>query len=447
MSHEHSSRETADTPGGQRCANLAVLGGAPALPRKAAERWRRPKQAEKDLLGAMLDRDELTGAGYGVGKMFEDQFAAHTGARHALTFSTGTAALMAAYYAAGVGPGDEVITPAIGYIGSYAGALHLGARPVFCDLSSTSLLIDPNEISRKISARTRAINIVHMNGRVCDLDAVSAICQERRLALIDDASHAAGAEWAGRRLGNFPHVTCFSLQGANPAGKPVAAGEGGVICTNDSESFRRMLAYCHLHRDQLSELLAGSPFSDLDKEVLGLKWRPHPLGLGLALISLASLDARNVARSLCHERTTETIRPFEFLSEPTLSARAKMGGFFGGIKLVYDPARLGGLPLATLCRCLVAEGIPARAGLGTLEHRRPLLARGFDLWGQGRGPLEGAWHGLERYRPVGEGDLPVADAINERVLTLPSFIEVEEAYYGGLREALEKVADQRRKLV
>ncbi len=117
MSHEHSSNETTDTHGaeppssagepaaltvgpGHRCATLALLGGAPALPRKAAERWRRPKQAEKDLLGAMLDRDELTGAGYGVGKMFEDQFAAHTGARHALTFSTGTAALMAAYYAA-----------------------------------------------------------------------------------------------------------------------------------------------------------------------------------------------------------------------------------------------------------------------------------------------------------------------------------------------------------
>jgi dTDP-4-amino-4,6-dideoxygalactose transaminase len=227
----------------------------------------------------------------------------------------------------------------------------------------------------------------------------------------------------------------------DPHGKPVSGGEGGIACTNDPAAFQRMLAYCHLHREGLGAALRDGPFAALDREVLGLKWRPHPLGLALASISLASLPERNQRRLAAYQRTLACLAPFAFLAAPRLAAGAQMGGFFGGIKLIYDPARLGGLPLSVLCRALAAEGVPVeRRGVGHLEYRRPLYRAPFDLWGQGRGPIGAAWHGLAAHEPPRAADFPVSEAMEGRVLTLPSFIDVEDDYYTGLATALEKLA-------
>ncbi len=345
---------------------LAILGGTPSIAQRIEELWKRPIERQKSLIGEMIERGELTGAGAGVGKDFEERFARHVGCRYALSFSHGTAALTAAYYAAGVGPGDEIITPALGYIGSYAGALHMGARPVFCDVGPDSLLIDPARIARAITARTRAVNIIHMNGRVCDLDEITRICRDHGLALVDDASHAAGAEWDGRQLGNFAHVTCFSLQGVDPVGKPVGAGEGGMACTNDQASYERMLAYCHLHRQNLGAELAGTPFAFLDKEVLGLKWRPHPLAMGLGLISLESLAERTAKRRAHHAKIVERLAQFPFLRAAASHERSTIGGFYNGIKLIYEARELAGVTITAFVRALAAEGVPVSSyGAGT----------------------------------------------------------------------------------
>ena len=176
---------------------------------------------------------------------------------------------MAAYYAAGVGPGDEVITPAVGYIASYAGALHMGARPIFCDIDPRTLLMDPAGVRKKITSRTRAINIIHLNGMVCDMEAYAKISEEYGIPLIEDASHAHGAEWDGKKIGNSAHITCFSLNGVNPKGKPVSGGEGGIATTNDRHSYQRMLAYCHLHRHNIVQELQDSPSETSIEKCLG----------------------------------------------------------------------------------------------------------------------------------------------------------------------------------
>jgi len=104
----------------------------------------------------------------------------------------------------------------------------MGARPVFCDIDPKTLLMDPEDVERKITKRTRAINIIHMGGQVCDMDALLDIAHRYGLAVVEDACHAAGAEWDGKKIGNVGDITCFSLQGINPSGKPVSGGEGGV---------------------------------------------------------------------------------------------------------------------------------------------------------------------------------------------------------------------------
>ncbi len=432
-----------------RSPALAVSGGSPALaPGVAVERWQRPRDREKALIGELLDTDALSGAGVGVGKAFELAFAQRVGARHCLTFSHGTAALMAACHAAGVGPGDEVIAPVIGYIGSYAGALHLGARPVFVDLDPSSLVLDAQRVAAAITPRTRAIVVVHLNGRVADLDALMTLSRERGIPLIDDASHALGAVWDGRPVGSVSTITCFSLQGVDPTGKPVSAGEGGVACTGDAALAQRMLSYCHLHRAGLEEDLAGSPQALLGRQGLGLKWRAHPLAMALATASLESLDVRHRGRAECYRRTAELVASCAFLSLPQLDPRASMGGWYDGIKVVYDPGALGGVALPALVAALRKEGIPAKPnGLGTLEHLRPLMSGDVALWGAGRGPIGDAWHGLEPLRPGAAGDFPVAESMNPRVLTLPSFVDVAEPYWEGLCLALSKIERHSRKLL
>jgi len=413
----------------------------PTFPHPFLERWIRPKEREKEIINILIDRGEVSGSGYGVGSVFEEAFAKMVGCRYVLTFSHGTDALMAAYFAAGVGPGDEVITPAVGYIASYAGALHLGARPIFADIDGETLLIDPKEIRKKITERTRAINIAHLNGRICPLDEIREICEESKIPLIEDAAHAHGAEWDGKKIGNADSISCFSLQGVNPGGKPVGGGEGGVACTNNRAFYQCMLLYSQLHRKHLVEDLQDSPYADFDAEVLGLKWRAEPISMGLSLISLSSLDERNGKRAENYQKTIAALQEFPFIKPPRSTAKAKMGGFFGNHRFIYDPTLLRNTPLTTLVTHLRSEGVPIQGHtLGSLEYRRRLFQKGFDLWGRGRGPLQGSWEGLPPFIPYDPKEFPQAEKMKERVFTLPSFIDVDPNYFSYLKDAFYKVS-------
>ncbi|KIC72351.1 L-glutamine:2-deoxy-scyllo-inosose aminotransferase [Candidatus Protochlamydia amoebophila] len=178
---------------------LAILGGPKAFKKAFEEKWQRPKDKEKKLINTLIDRDELSGSGFGISLDFEQAFASYIGCQYCLSFSHGTAALMAAYFAAGIGPGDEVLTPAVGYIASYSGAIHMGARPIFCDIDPSSLLINPQEIQKKISLRTKAINITDLNGRICDLDKILSLANHKGIPVVEDASHAHGGYWNKKR--------------------------------------------------------------------------------------------------------------------------------------------------------------------------------------------------------------------------------------------------------
>ena len=123
---------------------LAIHGGRRAVTIDSEEQWKRPLEEEKMLINNPLEKGALSGSGKGLPLEFEEEFRKYIGADYCLTVDHGSSALASAFYAAGVGPGDEVITPTIGYIGSYCGALHMGARPVFCNVDPNMLLIDPD---------------------------------------------------------------------------------------------------------------------------------------------------------------------------------------------------------------------------------------------------------------------------------------------------------------
>lgn len=189
--------------------------------------------------------DSLRRANYIHGKAvqrFEEHWAGYCGTSDCVAMDSGTAALEIALKGLGIGPGDEVIVPAHTFIATAAAVALCGARPVFVDADPVHWQIDPAQVQRAITARTRALIAVHLYGQVADLDALGSICRERGLVLIEDAAQAQGALWRGKRAGAFGKVGCFSFYPAKNLG---AFGDAGAITTSDTELAIRMRRLCN----------------------------------------------------------------------------------------------------------------------------------------------------------------------------------------------------------
>ncbi len=163
---------------------------------------------------------------------FEEAFAAHLGARHAIAVSSCTAALHLAYLAAGVGPGDEVIVPSFTFAATAAAVLYCGATPVFAEIVSRERpSLDPEDVARRITPRTKAVCVVHFAGYAAAADRLRELCDAHGLALIEDVAHAPSATLAGRKLGTWGLAGAFSFF----SNKVLSVGEGGLLCTDSDE--------------------------------------------------------------------------------------------------------------------------------------------------------------------------------------------------------------------
>lgn len=421
---------------------LALHGGEPTVQVDDPEQWTREIEKEKNVINDLLDAGAISGSGAGLPAEFEDRFAEQVGAEFCLSVNHGSAALASAFYAVGVGPGDEVITPTAGYLGSYEGALHLGARPVFCEVDPNTLLADAEDVEDRITDRTKAINVIHWNGRVCDMDAFRELGEKYDLPIIEDAAHAHGSHWGDEMVGAIGDITCFSLQGVTPHGKPVCGGEGGIVTTDNREYYERQIAYCHLHRGGMSDELTMEPYASLDREVLGRKWRAHPIAMALANVSLDSLEYRNRKHVEYRNEMHEALADVPGLKPVETYDKSESGGFYGGLRVIYQPEELDGLPVERFVEAAKAEGVSISGpGFDYLEHRRTLFTDGFDLWGEDRGPLGGEFCGLPEFEPYEEGDFPVTEELNERVLSLSCYIEPVDGYLEQQIAALKKVVE------
>ena len=167
---------------------------------------------------------------------FENDIKAYKGAAHAVAVNSCTAALHLAILAAGLKPGDEVITTPMTFCATVNAIIHAGAMPVLADVDPRTMNIDPAQVARKISSRTRAILPVHFAGRACDMDALCEIAQRHRLKLIEDCAHAVETEYKGRKAGNFGDFGCLSFY----VTKNVVTGEGGMVITGDEAAASRI---------------------------------------------------------------------------------------------------------------------------------------------------------------------------------------------------------------
>lgn len=203
--------------------------------------WPQADAREAELLRMVLDSLQWGGFHPFVSE-FEQSFAAYQHSKYGISAANGTLTLEAALEALGIGRGDEVIVPAISFISSATSVSRVGATPVFVDIEGSSFNIDPERVRDAISSQTKAVMVVHFGGAMCDMDALSAICIDAGLILIEDAAHAHGSEWKGKRAGSFGQISSFSFQN----GKCLTSGEGGMLVTSDTslEVLLRSLINC-----------------------------------------------------------------------------------------------------------------------------------------------------------------------------------------------------------
>ncbi len=211
---------------------------------------------------------------------FEKEFAAYCGVNHALATSSGTSSLLVALIALGLKPGDEVIVPAYTFVASYTAIIFAGLVPVLAEIDE-SLTLDPKDIERRITPKTKAILPVHMLGNPCDMDAIMAIAKKHGLVVLEDACQAGGGSYHGRKLGSIGQMGAFSLN----IFKTITAGDGGVTITNDRELYERAFA---AHDQGHSPLRTGVEVGH--RSILGLNFRVNELLGAVALAQLRKID-------------------------------------------------------------------------------------------------------------------------------------------------------------
>ncbi|MBY0600231.1 UDP-4-amino-4,6-dideoxy-N-acetyl-beta-L-altrosamine transaminase [Bacillus bingmayongensis] len=221
-------------------------------------------------------------------KHFEEQVATYVGAKYAVAFSSGTAALHGACFAAGISDGDEVITTPMTFVASANCILYQGGVPVFADIKCDTYNIDPESIKDKITTKTKAIIPVHFTGQPAELDKILKIAQEYNLIIIEDAAHALGATYKNKKIGSIGDMTMFSF---HPV-KHITTGEGGIITTNDEEYYQKLLQFrTHGITRDLDKLIDNHGPWYYEMQFLGYNYRMTDIQAALGLSQLQKLDS------------------------------------------------------------------------------------------------------------------------------------------------------------
>lgn len=206
-------------------------------------KWPVAGERERDLLRSVLDSPQWGGFHEIVGQ-FEMQFAAYQQCTDAVSTFNGTVSLEMMLAVAGIGRGDEVIVPSISFVSTAMAVSRAGATPVFVDIEGHTFNVDPERIEAAITAKTRAILTVHFGGSLCAIDRISELARRHGLILFEDAAHAHGSEWNGKRSGSFGLASSFSFQN----GKVMTAGEGGIVTTSDADFAERCRSFANQGR-------------------------------------------------------------------------------------------------------------------------------------------------------------------------------------------------------
>jgi len=325
---------------------------------------------------------------------FEEAFALHIGAKHALAVANGTAAIALALEAVGVGAGDEVVVPSLNFVAAANTIRHRGAIPVFCDIAGGGdLNLDPADVEAAIGPRTRAILVLHYAGVPADMDALAELAARRGVTLIEDAAHAPGASLRGIGCGTFGSVGCFSFF----SNKNLAVGEGGMVVTNDDDVAERLALLRSHGMTTLTWDRHRGHAASYDVLLPGYNQRFDEIRAAIGLVQLARLDAGNEARGRHLAAYRELLGGDEIeVAFPSVPPEVVASHHIAVAILPADVDR--GAVQETL----------RQEGIQTSVHYPPI-------------------HTFSAYRDLDTRPLPRTDEIAARIVTLPLFPHLREA--------------------
>jgi perosamine synthetase len=342
---------------------LALLGGEPLLDEPIDESaWPVIDDGDIDAAVETLRSGRLSWMADTQVGLLEKEFGTFVGCPYTVALNSGTAALHAGLAAVGVSAGDEVIVPALSFLASATAVLHQHAIPVFADIDPVTFTLDPGELERRLSARTRAIVAVHLHGLPADMTSIVAFAERHGLAVIEDAAQAHGATYKGRRTGTVGDVAAFSIM----AGKNLpTAGEGGLLTTHDPE--------LRNHADSLKmfgRVLDPSGECHLNARTLGYNYRLSPILAAVARTQLEKLERHTAEVQAGAERLTAALGELPGIEPPFVPADRTH--VYHHYRVRVDPAAAGvDLPVGefrqAVQHALAAEGVPAM-----LYQSRPL---------------------------------------------------------------------------
>jgi dTDP-4-amino-4,6-dideoxygalactose transaminase len=372
-----------------------------------------PGRWEVPLADVVVD-DELTEAAlevfrsgwWSMGprvKEFEAEFAAFTGAVHAIAVANGTAALHLGLLAVGCGPGDEVVVPSLNFVAAANAIVLTGAEPVFCDIvGPDEPNLDPIDLEAALTERTKAIVALHYGGYACDMGAVAALADRHGLAVVEDAAHAPGATYHGRMCGTLGTVGCFSFF----ANKNLPLGEGGMLVTDDDElAVRLRLLRSHGMTTLTWDRHSGHA-SDYDVLLPGFNYRLDEVRARVGSVQLRRLPEENAARGRIVARYRDALHGQKSLAMPFREGEERTSSYHLAVVLLP-----GGSDRSTV-RAELAE-----RGIQTSVHYPPI-------------------HTFSAYRAKSRRPLSRTDAVASRLLTLPLFGRMTDEQVDAVVERL-----------
>jgi perosamine synthetase len=325
---------------------------------------------------------------------FETLMADYIGVKHAIAVSSGTAALHLLVRALNIGAGDEVIVPSFTFAASANAVLYERATPVFAEIETETYNLDPEDVVRKITPRTKAIMAVDVFGHPAEWDALQNIADKHGLSLIDDSCEALGAEYRGRKIGSFGAAGAFAFY----PNKQMTTGEGGIIVTQRDD----IAEVCRSLRNQGR----GQMSAWLEHENLGYNYRLDEMSAALGATQLRRIESFLAKRAAVAQMYTQRLADFDWVGVPVVQPHVRMSWF------VYVVTLADGLDRDVVIANMEKRGVPAR-GYFFPVHLQPYVQRML---------------GTKR------GDLPLTENIAKRTLALP--------FHNNLtREQVDQVVD------
>jgi UDP-4-amino-4,6-dideoxy-N-acetyl-beta-L-altrosamine transaminase len=341
-------------------------------------------------------------------QQFEEAIANYVGAKYAVAFANGTAALHAACYAAGVSQGDEVITTPITFVASANCVLYVGGTPVFVDIDEKTYNIDPSLIEKAITPRTKAIIAVDFTGQPADLDPIQEIAKKHHLVLIEDAAHSLGACYKGQKIGSLADMTMFSF---HPV-KHITTGEGGIIVTDNEEYYRKLKLF-RTHGITTEDLSKNEGPWYYEMVDLGYNYRMTDLQAALGISQLTKLDKFVQKRREIASIYNEAFSNIQGIRIPYQLSYVDSSWHLYVLQLQLEEFRVG--------RREIFEALRAE-NIGVHVHYIPVYLQPY-------------------YQKLGykRGICPVAEQWYEAALTIPLFPKMTRADIDSVVDAVKKV--------